>query len=99
MEEINNTGFKGVEICTIFPEEKDLQIVKRIKKEFIKSILGNRDGLTIVGPASIIKEIRRDPNKIMLYTVVPSEFKRKSSTRKIRRTSRKASTSSRKRRR
>ena len=63
--------FTGVEICTIYPEERDLQFMKRIKKELVKSIVGHRDGMTIIGPASIIKEIKRDFNKIQLLTVIP----------------------------
>ena len=61
-------GFRGIEICTIFPEEKDVQFMKRIKKEMMRAIVGNRDGITIIGPATIVKEIKRDPNKIMLLT-------------------------------
>lgn len=65
--------FKGVEICTIYPEEKNLQFMNRIKKEVVKFLLGNRDGITIIGPASVIKEIKRDPNKIELFTVAPKK--------------------------
>ena len=69
--------FKGVEICTIYPEEKKLQLFGRVKKEMVKFLLGNRDGITIIGPASVIKEIKRDPNKIELFTVTPGKKKRK----------------------
>ncbi len=68
--------FKGVEICTIYPEEKNLQLFSRVKKEMVKFLLGNRDGITIIGPASVIKEIKRDPNKIELFTVTPGKKKR-----------------------
>jgi len=61
--------FKGVELCTIYPEDKNLDFFRKMKKNFASLILGDREGLTIVGPASIIKEIRRDPNKIQLFTV------------------------------
>ncbi|MEK6922193.1 MAG: DUF2073 domain-containing protein [Nanoarchaeota archaeon] len=68
MQEINKK-FRGVELCTIFPEDKNLAFFKKFKKNFASMILGNREGLTIIGPASVIKEIRRDPNKIQLFTV------------------------------
>lgn len=68
MEEISKK-FKGVELCTIYPEDKNLAFFKKMKKNFASMILGNREGLTIIGPASVIKEIRRDPNKIQLFTV------------------------------
>jgi hypothetical protein len=31
-------------------------------------LLGDRSGLTIIGPASVVKAIKKDPNKIELYT-------------------------------
>ncbi|MFH1592982.1 MAG: DUF2073 domain-containing protein [Candidatus Woesearchaeota archaeon] len=68
MQEISRK-FKGVELCTIFPEDKTLAFFKKMKKNFASMILGNREGLTIIGPATVIKEIRRDPNKIQLFTV------------------------------
>ena len=68
MEDIHE-GFKGVETCTIYPEEKDLQFFNKLKKEMVRALVGQRDGMTIIGPASVIKEIRRDPNKIQLFTV------------------------------
>ena len=84
MEKIEDS-FKGVEICTVFPEEKDLQFLRRFKKEIIKTLIGNRDGMTIVGPASIIKEIKRDLNNIQLLTAVPRSYsliKRKSKSKR-----------------
>ena len=68
--------FKGIEICTIYPEENTKQFFSKIKSEMIKLLIGNRDGITVIGPASIVKEIRKDPNKIMLYTDVPKKRRR-----------------------
>ena len=31
-------------------------------------LLGDRQGLTVIGPATIVKEIKKDPNKIELLT-------------------------------
>lgn len=67
MELIERT-FKGIEICTIFPEEHNVQMFDKLRSQFAKILLGNREGITIIGPASIVKEIRKDPNKIQLYT-------------------------------
>lgn len=69
--------FSGVEICTIFPEEKDLQFFNKIKKEMVKALIGNRDGITVIGPASVVKEIKRDPNKLQLFTITPRYGPRK----------------------
>ena len=62
-------SFRGIEICTIYPEEKNLQLLKRMKKEMVKYIVGNRDGITIIGPATIVREIKRDPSNMMLLTM------------------------------
>jgi len=84
-------GFKGVETCTIYPEEKDLQFFNKVKKEMVKFLVGHRDGITIIGPASIVKEIRRDPNKIQLLTVssavggIKSSSRRRNSRKRVRR--------------
>lgn len=61
--------FKGVELCTIFPEDRNLAVFRKIRKNFTSFLLGDREGLTIIGPADVVKEIRRDPNKIQLFTI------------------------------
>ncbi len=66
MEEIDDR-FKGIELAVVYPESKG-QFVDRMKKGFLSLLLGNRLGFTIIGPATLIKEIKRDPDKIMLYT-------------------------------
>jgi len=67
MEEINNR-FKGIEL-SVFEHNKGEEVfVNRIKKNFVSLLLGNREGMTIIGPASVVKEIRKDPNKIELFT-------------------------------
>jgi hypothetical protein len=40
-----------------------------MKKEMVKFLIGHRDGVTIIGPSTVVKEIRRNPNKIELLTV------------------------------
>ena len=67
MREINKS-FKGIELCTIYPEDRNLDFFKKVRKNFTSAILGDREGLTIIGPASVVKEIRRDPEKIHLFT-------------------------------
>ncbi len=84
MQEIKD-DFTGIELCTIFPEEKDLQLFKRIKKGMVQALVGNRDGITLVGPASIVKEIKRDLNKIQLYMHFPGQQGKKK-TKKARST-------------
>ena len=79
--------FSGIEICTIFPEEKDLKFFNNMKKERAKMLVGNRDGITIIGPASVVKEIKRDPKKMQLFTITP-RFGSRSNSSHSRRSSR-----------
>jgi hypothetical protein len=66
MEQIDKK-FKGIEIATIEGKEENA-IIEIIKKYLAKVLLGDKFGFTIVGPASIVKEIKKDPNKIELFT-------------------------------
>lgn len=68
MEEVNKE-FKGIELCTIYPEkDKRNKLGEQLKSIVTKALIGYREGLTIIGPASIIKEIKRNPDKIELFT-------------------------------
>ena len=67
MEDIDDK-FKGIEISPILAERKDEALMKKLKENLINLLLGNRRGFTIIGPASIVKEIKQDPEKIQLLT-------------------------------
>ena len=67
MEHINNK-FKGIEIAVIYPENKELTFGKRLKSSLAEALLGERLGLTVIGPATLVKEIKKDPGKIQLLT-------------------------------
>ena len=67
MEEINSK-FKGIELAVIDPEKKNTGLLKGMKNGLLNVMLGDRQGFTVIGPATIIKEIKKDPNKIELFT-------------------------------
>lgn len=58
-------GFKGVELATIQPS-KDNGIFENFKLGIARALIGERDALTVIGPASIVREIKKDPSKIDL---------------------------------
>ncbi len=58
-------GFKGIELAVISPN-KNLTMFDEMKKGIAKMLLGDRDAMTVIGPASIVKEIKKDPGKIEL---------------------------------
>jgi|TARA_Y100000310_G_scaffold323360_1_gene383576 hypothetical protein len=67
MEEIKGK-FKGIELAVINPEERGTGGLRKLRSNFFNVVLGDRQGLTIVGPASIVKQIKKDPTKIELMT-------------------------------
>ena len=67
MEEIN-AQFKGIELAVINPQSGNLRGMQRFREGFASMLLGNRQGMTVIGPASIVKQIKKDPDKIELFT-------------------------------
>lgn len=59
-------GFKGIELAVIEPDMKKESIFGKVKYGLAKSLVGDNSSLTVIGPASVIKDIKRDPKKIEL---------------------------------
>ncbi|MEK6849038.1 MAG: DUF2073 domain-containing protein [Nanoarchaeota archaeon] len=70
MEEINKE-FKGIELAVIQPQTSGAFL-----GGVASFLLGNRSGMTVIGPASIVKKIKKDPNKIELFTQENKKRKR-----------------------
>lgn len=59
-------NFKGIELAVISSDER-VGAIDRIKNRLVMSLSGGDIGaITIIGPASIVKEIKKDPKKIEL---------------------------------
>lgn len=58
--------FKGIELAVIEPNTRNSSIIERFKYTLAKRLVGDSNALTVIGPASVIKEIKRDPKKIEL---------------------------------
>jgi len=78
MEEINK-DFKGVELAVIEPTTQNDHGLEIIKNRIANIMLGDRQGLTVIGPASVVKEIKKDPRKIELLT---KDIKKKNKKRR-----------------
>jgi uncharacterized protein len=61
-----SSKFKGIELVSFIPETKNLSFFQSFKERLATSIAGNRDAVTVIGPATIVREIKRDPTKIQL---------------------------------
>jgi len=57
--------FKGVELAVINSENRD-GIMRKFTAGFAKILVGDTSSMTIIGPASIVKDIKRNPKKIEL---------------------------------
>lgn len=65
MEKINDE-FKGIELAVVNPPKKEEGVLNTLREGFISVVLGDRQGFTIIGPATVVKQIKKDPNKIEL---------------------------------
>ena len=66
MEEINK-DFKGIELAVIYPKTKsNVFVFDKLKQNLANMLLGDQQGLTIIGPASVVKEIKKDPELLKL---------------------------------
>jgi hypothetical protein len=53
--------FPGIEISTLGRSEDDL------KTRLIRLLGGTLGGITVIGPSKLVKEIKKDPNRLNLF--------------------------------
>ncbi len=59
-------NFKGIELAVI-EDEKEEGLVEVFKKKIVNALeRGNLSAITLIGPASVVKEIKKNPKKIEL---------------------------------
>ncbi|MCX6748990.1 MAG: DUF2073 domain-containing protein [Candidatus Pacearchaeota archaeon] len=58
-------NFKGVELAVVKTEQKEA-VFDKIKLGIARALVGERDALTVIGPASLVREIKKNPGKIDL---------------------------------
>jgi hypothetical protein len=61
----NLKGFQGVEISTL-SGDADQTVFDKVRHNIARILVGEQDAITLIGPASFVKEIKRDPKKIEL---------------------------------
>ena len=64
MEEIN-ASFKGIELAVVNTSIENDPFGK-LKAGLASALLGNKQGFTIIGPAKVIKSIKRDPHRLQI---------------------------------
>jgi hypothetical protein len=60
----NIAGFQGIEIAAISGENEYGGIFTKVRHNLARILVGEQDAITIIGPASVVKEITRDPKKL-----------------------------------
>lgn len=58
------SGFKGIELAVITPDYLNKSLFDRLKRGIANALIGQTDSLTVIGPASVIKEMKKDPKKL-----------------------------------
>jgi|GEM_PF-810093 hypothetical protein len=61
-----NEDFNGVEIG-VMRDHKEKNWISKIKYSLAKALIGDRNGITLVGPAKIISELRSHPENVELH--------------------------------
>ena len=57
-------GFRGIELAVVSPNAKERDFMSKVKHGIANALVGQTDSLTIIGPAAIIKDMKRDPRKL-----------------------------------
>jgi hypothetical protein len=60
----NIEGFKGVELAVISQDNEESSFFDKFKSGVVKMLVGHQGALTIIGPASVVKEMKNDPKKL-----------------------------------
>ena len=62
----NIPDFQGIEIAAISGDSEFDSLFHKVRHNIARILVGEQDAITIIGPATVVKEIKRDPKKIEL---------------------------------
>lgn len=62
-----NRDFRGIEIESLNPKIENQNLVLKLRKKLADALVGERDVITLIGPANLIKEIKKDINKLEFF--------------------------------
>tara|TARA_Y100000310_G_C20695119_1_gene825106 strand:+ start:2016 stop:2423 length:408 start_codon:yes stop_codon:yes gene_type:complete len=75
-------SFPGIELGVIYPDRSKMDGMEKFKESMLKFFIGDRQGFTVIGPASVVKRIVRNPGKLELFTTDNGGAKKKAVRRK-----------------
>ena len=59
--------FSGVEMSSVELGEKAENVLGMVKNALLERVLGKKRGMTIIGPAKIVRKIKKNPEELLLY--------------------------------
>lgn len=62
-----DTGFSGIELSSFDFMEQDASGFRKIKNAIIEKVVGKKRGMTIIGPAKVVRKIKKNPEEVLLY--------------------------------
>ena len=62
----NVDGFAGVEIASLSGESENAGLFDSVRRNIARILVGEQDAITVIGPASVVGEMKKDPKKVEL---------------------------------
>jgi len=62
----NVKGFAGIEIASLSGENENRGMFEGVRRNIAKILVGEQDAITVIGPASVVGEMKKDPKKVEL---------------------------------
>jgi hypothetical protein len=62
----NIDGFQGIDMATISGDDTNAGMFDKMKRGIARVLVGEQDKITIIGPATVVKEMKKNPRKIEL---------------------------------
>lgn len=60
----NIKDFQGIEVASISSQNDTAGLFERVRRNIARILIGEQDAITIIGPASVVKDIKKDPRKM-----------------------------------
>lgn len=62
----NIDGFAGIEIASLSSENENRTMFEGVRRNIARILVGEQDSITVIGPASVVREMKKDPEKVEL---------------------------------
>lgn len=60
-------NFKGIELAVIDNNIKNESLMYKLRRGIAKGLIGDQNSLTVIGPAAVVKDIKKDPRKLEVF--------------------------------